>query len=688
MKLRNLFLFANLLLAISEVNGASIFSFERANSLQKEEIRKVPYLSCPVLKERINDFLHYHYVFKDFDENISKRTFQMFFKLLDPGKLYFTQKDIDSFKPMEASLGKSIQNVDCRFAGDIYSIYKQRIFTANEFISQILESKFEFSTNEFLETDRKKVSWAKNNDELKERWRKSLKFIVLNMKESKDINSITDRLKKRYKNIYKDILDRSTDDVHAIFLNAFAMSLDPHSSFLTPNDNAQFQIDFSLKLVGIGATLINPDGYTTIDAIVPGGAAAKDGRLKKGDKIIAVDSGDGNGMQDVIDLELEKVVQMIRGKEGSTVKLLIMRKAPHGEVQRFQLDLTRAVVQIKDSEARSDILTIDGKKIGIINLPSFYIDYRDCQENPFNCRSSANDMAREIRKLKAQKINGIVIDLRRNGGGDLSEVQRIVGLFIDNPVVTQIQDREAQVRSLEASAKAFYTGPLGILVSKYTASASEILAGAVQDYGRGLILGDSRTFGKGTVQTVMEIPGTGGRQSNGAIHVTIAKFFRPSGKSNQEKGILSDIIIPDLLDATETGEKESEYALPYTTIPPAKEFAKTSSLDTLIAKLKIISQERVSKSPDFKEIIANMKKAKQDKNTLVSLKEDNQKKSLNKNKPNKKGPSSNTGNDDDLPDFSIKVIGENDFMLKESAHIIADSENILKDSGNASQRQR
>ena len=424
-------------------------------ALENKVSSKKPYLTCPVVRERVQDFLKYHYLYRTFDPNISKRTFATYFKLLDPGKLYFTAEDIQSFQKYETVLGQKIENTDCHFIREVYDLYKKRVTSATQTITSTFKTPFEFKTKEFIETDRKKINWAKDNNELKERWRKTLKFIVLNMKDSQDKKTIQTRLLKRYKIILKDTLNRTTDEVNAFFLNAFALSLDPHSSFLTPTDNAQFQIDFSLKLVGIGATLMSPDGYTTIDAIVPGGAASKDGRLKKGDKIIAVDSGDGDGMQDVIDMDLEKVVQLIRGKEGTIVKLLIMRKSTsNGEVKRIQLDLKRAVVQIKDSEAKSDIMPVGNKKIGIINLPSFYIDYRGCQESPSTCRSSANDMAREINKLKAQNVDGIVIDLRRNGGGDLSEVQKMVGLFIHNPVVTQIQDREDQVRSLDIDSDA------------------------------------------------------------------------------------------------------------------------------------------------------------------------------------------------------------------------------------------
>jgi carboxyl-terminal processing protease len=721
----------NILLSLSVVAvGISISqyfnvlpSFQFANSEEKtnKNIKQnVGFLNCSSLSERSKDFLKYHYVFRNFDPDLSKRTFDMFIKLLDPGKLYFTQDDINEFSKQEPDLFKNINNIDCRLIigeNGIYERYKKRLNEATNLAKSALNENPDFTKDEYIETDRKKIEWSKSIAELKDRWRKTIKFILLNMKDSDDVEKIKMRLTKRYEMIRKDIESRTTDEVYSLFLNAFALSLDPHSSFLTPTDNLQFQMDFSLKFVGIGATLKGVDGYTIIDAIVPGGAAAKDGFLKKNDKIVAVDSGDGTGIQDVIEMDLGKVVQLIRGKEGTTVKLVILRKELDGKMKRFNVLLKRAVVQIKDSEAKSEIMNINNKKIGVINLPSFYIDYKGCQDNPNTCRSSSNDMNREIKKLKAAKVDGILVDLRRNGGGDLSETQRIVSLFIKNPIVTQVEDREKHVRTLDFEGNTpVYTGPLAILVSKYTASASEILSGAVQDYGRGFILGDSRTFGKGTVQTVIEVPGTNGRTTDGAIHVTIAKFFRPSGKSNQEKGVLSDIIIPDIIDATDIGEKENDYALPYTTIKPSRDFKPERDLKEIIPKLQKMSALRIEKSFEFKKIINEIDKAKKDKNTLISLKEskDSIKNNLAKEKHDKKeenndsakmvtenkkdknnfkkdtpdqinptkeslkaksenlGMLSGDDDNDDILEFSTKVIRKNDLLLKEAANILID----------------
>ncbi len=684
------------------------------DEISVKDSKKIPkknigYLTCSSLSERMKDFLKNHYIYRNVDKDLATRTFDTFFKLLDPGKLYFIQDDIDEFKKQESELFKNIDNIDCRFINGekgVYERYKKRITEATISSKNILKEKQDFTIDEYIETDRKKIDWAKNSKELMDRWKKTIKFIILNMKDTDDVEKIRKRLIRRYEMIKKDVDSRSGDDINSLFLNAFALSLDPHSSYLTPVDNAQFQFDFSLKLVGIGATLRSIDGYTVIDAIVPGGAAAKDGRIKKNDKITAVDAGDGAGMQDVIEMDLNKVVQLIRGKEGTVVKLAILRKEADGKMNRIIIALKRAVVQLKDNQAKSETLNIENKKIGVINLPNFYIDYKECQDSPLTCRSSSNDMAREIKKLKAQKVDGILIDLRRNGGGDLSETQKIVGLFIKDPVVTQVEDRDKQVRAVESDNKdALYTGPLAVLVSKYSASASEILSGAVQDYGRGLIVGDSRTFGKGTVQTIFDVPGSNGRPSDGAIHVTIAKFFRPSGKSNQEKGIPSDIVIPDIIDATDIGENEYDYALPYTTIKPSRDFKPERDLKEYIPKLQKLSSDRIEKSADFKKIIEAINKARNDKNTLVSLKESEkaeQKKTSTKIASNKKesakegekkasekkeGEKSNAfkkdidmnqiNDEDEDIDILGKVIRKNDVVLKEAVNILLDSSKII-----------
>jgi len=582
------------------------------------------FLSCTTMQFRVRDFLKAHYTYRRFDEEISKRTFQRYFQILDPGKNFFLAEDIKKFESIEKEIPNLLQKTDCKFIADIYALYLQRSDESVRVIEDILKTPMDFSIDEKLETDRKKISWASNDTDRRERWRKLLKFTALNMRETeKDWNVIANRINKRYALFKKTMQEKSSDEVHSLFLNAFASSLDPHSQFMAPQDQDEFRVAFSLQLVGIGASLTQQDGYTTVEALIPGGAAMRDGRLQKGDKIIAVDSGDGNGFVDVIDMDLSKVVQLIRGQKGTNVKLQLLRKdALTNETKRELIELERDIVHLADSEARSDVMTVGNKKIGIINLPSFYIDYQGSKSGRTDFLSSSNHIDRELKKLNNTKVDGIVLDLRRNGGGDLDECLRLTGFFIDKGPVVQVQNRDGSVESKDDPEEGVrYRGPLAVLISKQSASASEILAGAVQDYGRGLILGNSRTYGKATVQSVIDLPGSAGRESDGAFKVTISKFFRPNGGSNQVEGVPSDIQIPDVFEVSEVGEGENDFPLPHTTINPAQGLKPIQDLTKIIPVLKQKSDLRVKSSEDFKEVFAAIEKARKEKdNTEVSLK--------------------------------------------------------------------
>ncbi|NBO39461.1 tail-specific protease [bacterium] len=545
------------------------------------------FLSCSTMQARVRDFLKSHYMYRRFDEELSKRTYQRYFQILDPGKNFFLAEDIAAFAAFETKIPDFLQKTDCNFIADIFALYLKRMDESVRTIGEILKTPMDFTIDEKLETDRKKVTWAKDDAERKERWRKLLKFTALNMRETeKDWNVISNRVNKRYALFKKSMQEKSSDEVNSLFLNAFATSLDPHSQYMAPQDQDEFRVAFSLQLVGIGASLTQQDGYTTVESLIPGGAASRDGRLQKADKIIAVDAGDGNGFVDVIDMDLNKVVQLIRGQKGTLVKLQLLRKdALTNETKRELIELERDIVHLADSEAHSDVMTIQGKKIGVINLPSFYIDYQGSKSGKTDFLSSSNHIDREIKKLNNQNVDGIILDLRRNGGGDLDECLRLTGFFIDKGTVVQVQNRDGSVESKDDPEEGVrYKGPLAVLISKQSASASEILSGAVQDYGRGLILGNSRTYGKATVQSVIDLPGSGGRESDGAFKVTISKFFRPSGRSNQVEGVPSDIQIPDVFE-----EQRSE--------------------------------ARVKSSKEFKPIFAAIEKASKEKdNTEVSLK--------------------------------------------------------------------
>lgn len=622
-------------------------------------------LPCSEVRSRVGVFLDVHYVFKNFDNELSKRTFKKLFEAVDGGKSYFLKSDIEKFRPLEEKIDDLISRVDCTFMTEIQSAFLQRVSERNTFAATVLAKPFTFDLSEEMPTG--KLDWVSDTNESNERWRKRIKFQVLNMKDTDGESKARERLKKRYDQTKKAYDDQSQDEIHNIFLNAFAQALDPHSTHFLPAEQEDFNIKLGNQLEGIGATLQEIDGYITIQALIAGGAAQRDGRLQVSDRIVGVDSGDGTGINDVVDMELNKAVRLIRGKKGTKVKLVIVRKSPSNE--RLTIDLLRDSVKLANSEARGEIMELNGKKIGVVRLPSFYTDFR-CRSNiGTECKGSSNDVAREVKKLIAEKADGIILDLRNNGGGDLPESIRLTGLFIPEGTVVQTVDRRRLTRTLQdQDPSVLYSGPFAVLINKYSASASEIVSGAIQDYGRGLILGDSHTYGKATVQVIQEVNSLAGKGSGGAIKVTQSKFYRPSGKSNQERGVESDLIIPSLLDANNVGEKENEFALRWDSIRAATDYRPLQNLGNIVSLLATKSQERISKNKDFNELKDKVEKFKKEKDkNSVSLKEEIKKDTK------KKESEIDKENKDDLA-----VIKKSDFQLKEAGFILVDAIELTK----------
>lgn len=645
---------------------------------------KNPVLTCAAVRDRTQDFLRLHYVFRSFTEDLSARTFNKYFQTLDPGKNFLLASDIEQFRSYERTLPIQLSRLDCGFIEKIYELFRKRVGESSTYFEGAIKDAFNYSAKEKIETDRRKVSWATSENELRERWTKQVKFLAINMKEAEPKKEvIVEKLRKRHALLVKSINDRSSDEISGFFLNAFSLSLDPHSTFQLPEAQEDFKVAFSLQLVGIGAQLLSQDGFTVIDGIIPGGPADRDGRLLKQDKILAVDAGSGEGFIDVVDMDLSKVVQLIRGKKDTPVKLRVMRKDDAGAVKNFTIELIRDVVNLPDGAAKSEVTTVDGKKIGIIDLPGFYIDYQGSKQASGDFRSSANDVARELIKLREQKVDGIVLDLRSNGGGDLSECVRMTGLFIDTGSVVQVQNRDGSSESIDdRQPGTLWDGPLAVLISKQSASASEILAGALKDYGRAIVLGNSRTYGKATVQHVVEVPGTRGRETNGALKVTVSKFFQPSGDTNQAEGVKSHVIIPDVLESVNIGEEENEYVLPKAKIPPARTYSPLRDLNLIAPELQKRSSARVAKSKEFQDLMPLIKKAEKERdNTEFPLMPEQElPASLNKLKNAKSPTDKKTDSkkkNNKSPFDPRKVINPEDIQLFEAAHILNDATEML-----------
>ena len=471
--------------------------------------------------------------------------------------------------------------------------------------------------------DSDEISWANNAKEIKERWRKRVKFQHLQLKSSLEDKKVREKLKKRYELAKKRHNELDAEDIYGNFLNAFSNSLDPHSTYYSPSAVEEFRINTRLSLDGIGAVLRSEDGFTKILSLVKGGAAFKTGKVKVGDKIVAVAQGDGIPV-DVIDMDLSEVVKKIRGKRGTVVKLSIVREEKKGN-QKLIVPIVREKIQLEDRAAKgytydlSDPNSKKTAKVGVLSLPSFYMDFQGRSQGKANFKSSSRDLLKELEKLKKEKVDTIVVDLRSNGGGSLDEAINVAGLFLKKGPVVQIKaDGTQSVVKEDNDPQIYYEGPLVVLTNLQSASASEIFAGAIKDHERGLIVGDHSTFGKGTVQNLNDIS-----QQLGAIKVTISKFYTPSGSSTQLKGVESDIVIPSLFAEYKIGEKNYDFALPWEKIPESK-MDKFGMVKPFLKDLQKLSKLRIAADKDFQEVAKNIdeyRKSKKDR-IQVSLKEE------------------------------------------------------------------
>lgn len=570
-------------------------------------------LDCSQVNQLTKSYFNIHFSFSTWTDELSTRTLDNFIKAWDSGKIYFLQSDVDRFvKDYGTNLDDMIKTNDCKAITDITNIFAQRFAESQAQVDKQVVAKQDFTVDEFLEFDRKKQSWATTSEEINERWRKRVKFQLLQLKESLgDLPKAQEKLTKRYKLGGKRQQEMTMDDVYSLFLASFATALDPHSGYLSAEELEDFRIQTRLSLEGIGAVLRSEDGFTTIQTVVPGGAAAQTGKFKVDDKIIAVAQGKETPV-DVIDMDLREVVKLIRGTRGTEVRLTILRETKGKNVQ-FVFPVVRDKIQLTDRAAKSKIHKVEMNEgsagdaqtrkisVGVITLPSFYMDFEGRQNRQSNFTSSSADMLRELKKMREQKVDAVVVDLRSNGGGSLDEAINVAGLFTGKGPQVQIRGSEGKtfVQDYKDGAAA-WDGPLSVVINRQSASASEIFAGAIQDYGRGLIVGGHHTFGKGTVQNLENLD-----ERLGAIKVTISKFYRPAGSSTQLRGVESDIVLPDLMDELEIGEKHYDYALPWEKIGPSA-FKQYSQTNAVVPALRTASNARMDKDAGFKKIIADI----------------------------------------------------------------------------------
>jgi carboxyl-terminal processing protease len=566
-------------------------------------------------------FLHQGHLNRpELGEELSRHLARRFLKDLDPGKLYFLQSDVDEFKKDEDKLTAQLQEGDLSFAYKVYQRLLERMNERQKLIEELIKAPQDYTIKESLQTDFDAIPYAENQEQLRERWRKRIKFdLLLHRLGTKPLSDgeAQKKVLARYHSVLKRWKQVDNYELMELYLSDLTTSVDPHSTYMSPSTVDDFNVAMRLHLEGIGALLRSENGETIIAEIVPGGAAAKDGRLKPNDKIIAVAQGDDK-FTDVTDLKLRDVVKLIRGARGTQVQLRVI---PTGKLEPVVYELTRQKIELKAQAARGEVIE-QGKKpngqpyrIGVIDLPSFYADMGREGVGEGAVKSATEDVRRILKGFEDQGVDGVVLDLRRNGGGSLNEALALTGLFIDRGPVVQVKGSRGRVQTKDdPEPGTVYAGPLMVLISRFSASASEILAGALQDYGRALIVGDSTTHGKGTVQVLVDLgsqlPDADPPPKLGDLKLTIQQFYRVNGDSTQNRGVAADVVVPALSDALSDGEKELDHALAFDKVKPVEHEEMHLVSPDLKAALRSRSSERVKNSKDFAKLIKEIDQVK------------------------------------------------------------------------------
>ncbi|MBT6482782.1 MAG: carboxy terminal-processing peptidase [Gammaproteobacteria bacterium] len=551
----------------------------------------------------LNELETKHYSSVSIDDNFSSTVFDSYIDSLDGSKLYFLDEDINRLSGYRYTLDNSLESGSVEPGFEIYNVYYKRILERMIYAVNRVENhidEMDFTIDESIIIDREDAPYAASLAELDELWRLRVKNSVLSLKLTGDDNEeIKEKLGKRYRNQLSQIAKTNDKDIFQTYMATIATAVDPHTSYFSPRDSENFNMGLSLSLQGIGAQLTTEEEYTKVAELIKGGPAERGSDLQAGDRIIAIGQGVDGELQDVVGMRLDDVVAQIRGEKGTVVRLNVIPVDAVSESNATVISITRDTVKLEDQSAKKEVIELsyngDMYKIGIIDLPTFYFDFEAASRGDADYKSSTRDVHALLDELKVEGVDAVVVDLRNNGGGSLSEANQLVGLFIETGATVQIRYsglRNGFTRSFgDNDPEVAYTGPLAVLVNRTSASASEIFAGAIQDYQRGIVLG-GQTFGKGTVQEIIPM-------DYGQVKLTRSKFYRISGESTQHRGVIPDITFPDFYDAYEDiGESSLEGALPWDTVRPV-EYRPYLAIQALLPELQTRHEERAENSPDF-----------------------------------------------------------------------------------------
>tara|TARA_B100001248_G_scaffold260756_1_gene249882 strand:- start:999 stop:2864 length:1866 start_codon:yes stop_codon:yes gene_type:complete len=553
-----------------------------------------------------------------FNSTLEERTIDQYLKSLDGGKFYFTKDDVKKIRSKLKSFYVNLRKRDCKFISEVDALYIEALKKRQDYAKKYLKTIKEIDKSIKMRLDPDSRDYAKNEEELNSFQEKHIHLQLANiLVTDTDLKEAKAMLNRRYKRIVKQVKEQTSVDRYSQLLQAFAHTLDPHTGYLSKKMFEDFQINMSLSLEGIGATLSSQDGYTVIEQLVPGGAAAKSGQLKSQDKILAVAQGKKGKFEPIYDMNLSDVVRLIRGKRKTLVRLKVLRKEGK-KVSKFEVKLVREKINLEEEAAQISYVERkvgkEKKKVGVLTLPSFYAD------NRIGGRSSAKDVKKLLVEASKKNIDALVLDFTNNGGGDLESAVKIGGMFFRTGNVVSHEN----MKLMDIDPNVYYNGPLVVLINRLSASASEIVSGALKDYKRAVVVGGDHTFGKGSVQQVMRLS-----PELGSIKFTVGLFYLPGGKSTQHSGVSSDIVFPSPLNSDDIGEKSLDYSLPPNSIKPFlsktaygnnSENTWTTVNDAMIKEIRQKSKERIAKNEDFQKIIQDMKEA-EEKDKTISISE-------------------------------------------------------------------
>ncbi len=646
----------------------------------------------------------HHYKHVPLDDEMSSAIFDNYLKTLDSEKIFFLQSDIDLFSPARTGLDEAIFHEDLHVPFAIFNRYQQSIEERINYARALLDKGFDFKEHESYQFNRKNATWAKSENELNDLWRKRVKNDWLRLKlAGKDDKSIRDTLNKRYDKMLSGLSKINGDDVFQYFMNAYTTAIDPHTSYFGRRAAEEFDISMKLSLVGIGAVLQEKDEYTIIRELVAGGPALLSGKFKAGDRIVGVGQGKEGAIVDVMGWRLDDTVAIIRGTEDSVVVLDILPVDAGPDGEHKSISLVRKKISLDKQAAKKSVIEVkEGKttrRIGVISLPGFYQDFAAHQKGDKDFRSATRDVSRLLEELKKDKVDSVLMDLRNNGGGSLAEAIELTGLFIDKGPVVQQRDSKGNI-SVENDTQAglAWDGPLGVLINRASASASEIFAAAIQDYGRGLVIGEP-SFGKGTVQSVINLDQLVKNENPGfgELKMTIAQFFRINGGTTQLRGVTPDINFPAQVESSEFGESSYDNALPWSQIKAA-DYIPAGDLSGVVPLLRASHDTRVSKDTDFQYLTKEIAEAnEQRKKNLISLNEADRRKERELQEARIKSHGSSKlavansiadRQDDGLQsnernlaaDLALEKAQKNskDVLLNEAVHILSDEVDLLQ----------